>query len=648
MIAVGLEPAELTLSLEVCTQRGGQMRVRRVVGLLILLCSLKSTKTYGQVVATWTDSTGNYSNAANWSTLSVPNNGGGTTFDVVINGTGADTITLDLSGTVINSLTLGIGETFQDNGTSPTLTTGSVTNSGTINWGTGSNLTVNTTMSNYSTGTVNLTGLSGVTATGLGNAGTMTIGNSNLTVRGDYTTDLGPFSGGDSLLQLQNGSIGTITGNANSFGTIAVNDSILTIQGNSNATNGGTLQFQNGSSGTILGSAGGRIGTVIVDNSTLTVGGDYGETYTTVTNGGVLNVRDNAEISISDLAQFNLSKGSAAIIGGSFTLEFLSGVTVDNSHLSVGGDFLLQEKSDGVTIQNGSTLSVQGNLLNGSVIEGLKIDATSSATVSGNFQNTFFSLLQLDGTLNVLGGFQNSGGSVLVTPGGTLTAGSYSQDLGISGQAFTDIFGRLIANSFSQSGGATTIESRGLLAANTFSATGGTITVNGTLDPTAVEIGPGATLQGTGIIIGNVAMGGTILPGAPGTPGTLTLIGNYEQFGNGTFDELIGANSASFFNVSGDVALDLDSLLNITLLDGYDPLGQTFAIMDYNSLVGAFANGSYFCQDGYCWDVTYGRHEIDLTAVSTPEPSSLVLLFVGLAAMAFTAHRKMDRAKFVA
>jgi fibronectin-binding autotransporter adhesin len=624
------------------------MRVRQVAGLLFLLCGFHCVQTYGQVVATWTNSTGNYSNATNWSTLTVPNNGGGITYDVLINGTGADTITYDSSGTVINSLTLGTGETFQDNSASPTLTAGSITNSGTINWGTGSNLTVNATMANYSTGTVNLTGLSTVTSTGLGNAGTMTIGNSNLTVRGDYTTDLGSFSNGASLLQLQNGSIGTISGNANSFGTIAVNASILTIQGNSNATNGGTLQFLNGSVGTILGSAGGRIGTVVVDNSTLTVGGDYGETYTTITNGGVLNIRGDAEISISDLAQFNLSKGSSATIGGSFTLEFLSGVTVDNSRLVVGGDFLLQQKSDGVTIQNGSTLSVQGTLLNQSVLTGLKIDATSSATVAGDFQNTFFAQLQLDGTLNVLGGFQNSGGSVMVTPGGTLTAGSYSQDLGINGQGFTDIFGRLIVNSFSQSGGATTIESRGLLSANTFSATGGTITVNGTLDPTAVEIGPGATLQGTGTIIGNVAMGGTILPGAPGTPGMLTLIGNYEQFGNGTFDELIGANSASFFNVSGDVALDLDSLLNITLLDGYNPLGQTFAIMDYNSLVGAFANGSYFCQDGYCWDVTYGRHEVDLTAVSTPEPSSLLLLFVGLAALAFTVHRKMDRAKFVA
>jgi hypothetical protein len=199
-----------------------------------------------------------------------------------------------------------------------------------------------------------------------------------------------------------------------------------------------------------------------------------------------------------------------------------------------------------------------------------------------------------------------------------------------------------------QGGGTTTIENGGLLTAKTFTATGGTVTVNGILDPTAVEIDSGATLQGTGAIIGNVAMGGTIMPGAPGTPGTLTVFGNYEQIGNGTFDELIGANSASFLNVNGDAALDFDSLLNITLLNGYDPLGQTFGIMGYRSLVGQFSNGSSFLDDGFVWDISYGKNEIYVTAVGTPEPSSLLLLFLGLFALAFCAHSKVEKARRLA
>ena len=80
------------------------MRFRQAVGLLTLLFVFSSAKTYGQQVATWTDSTGNYSNGANWSTGTAPNNDGGTTYNVVINGTGADTITFDASGTAVNSL----------------------------------------------------------------------------------------------------------------------------------------------------------------------------------------------------------------------------------------------------------------------------------------------------------------------------------------------------------------------------------------------------------------------------------------------------------------------------------------------------------------------------------------------------------------
>jgi hypothetical protein len=61
----------------------------------------------------------------------------------------------------------------------------------------------------------------------------------------------------------------------------------------------------------------------------------------------------------------------------------------------------------------------------------------------------------------------------------------------------------------------------------------------------ALSLGSHGTLQGTGTIIGNVAMGGTIMPGAPGTPGTITIFGNYEQIGNGTLEELMSPFSKS-------------------------------------------------------------------------------------------------------
>lgn len=188
----------------------------------------------------------------------------------------------------------------------------------------------------------------------------------------------------------------------------------------------------------------------------------------------------------------------------------------------------------------------------------------------------------------------------------------------------------------------------GLFLQRLFKATGGTITVNGTLDPTAVEIGPGATLQGMGKIVGNVAMNGKMVPGGPGGPGTLTIFGNYEQTGNGILRELISSSSNGLLSVNGDVALDSDSILSLTLLGGFNPLGDTFTIMDYASLVGQFSNGTSFWGDGFLWDVNYGANQIDISAVRSTEPSSLLLLCIGCAALALCAQRKMAKTHLLA
>ena len=177
------------------------MRIKEVIGLVILFGGPFSIPSQGQVVATWTDTSGNYSNAANWSTLTVPNNGGGTTYDVVVNGTGADTVTFDVSGTTVDSLALGPGETFQDNGSSPALTGGSLTNNGTVNWGKGASLMLGT-ISNF--GAMNFTGRAvlAVSSGPLANNGSMNFSVSDMKVNGDYQG----FAGIGSTLELQNGS----------------------------------------------------------------------------------------------------------------------------------------------------------------------------------------------------------------------------------------------------------------------------------------------------------------------------------------------------------------------------------------------------------------------------------------------------------
>jgi hypothetical protein len=137
-------------------------------------------------------------------------------------------------------------------------------------------------------------------------------------------------------------------------------------------------------------------------------------------------------------------------------------------------------------------------------------DFTNSGTLNnagGTFSNNVTSTIYNTGIIN------NTSGANLMNAGTINNAG-------------------IFANS-----GAVMISITGLFTTSTnYTQTSGSTFVNGILTATggAIVNIQGGTLGGTGTINGNVAMGGTIMPAAPGTPGTLTIFGNYEQTENGT------------------------------------------------------------------------------------------------------------------
>ena len=99
--------------------------------------------------------------------------------------------------------------------------------------------------------------------------------------------------------------------------------------------------------------------------------------------------------------------------------------------------------------------------------------------------------------------------------------------------------------------------------------------------------------------------------------------------------------------MTGVLALDPGSLLEITLRGAFDPVGDSFTILDYGSLAGEFSNGTSFVADGFKWTLTYGANDAVLTAVSadpvnTSDPGTMSLIVIGFVALLGFARQRRN------
>jgi hypothetical protein len=432
------------------------------------------------------------------------------------------------------------------------------------------------------TGTITVLGSAAL----INNSGANLTNNGTIGLAGPFGTNNAVFNNNSGANLTNNGTIGGSFSKLSNSGTF-INNSAVSLFGDSSFGNGGA--FNN--NGTItVDSVGFGNGGTFNNNGTISVDSVYDPSEFrnsgTLNNSGTMNV---------DLAYWESS-----VFSNSGTLNNSGTMNLSGSSFSS-----FTPSSNSGTINNSGTLNI-----------------TIHSDSGDNFTNTGTINNRSGANLNNYGTFNNTSGANLMNAGTINSSGTFTNS------------------------GAVTITSSGLFTTNTnYTQTVGSTLVNGTLTATSGAIVniQGGALGGTGTINGDVVMGGTLTPAALGTPGTLTIFGNYEETGTGMFDELMGPHLHSFLDVSGNVTLDPGSFLDIALLNGDDPLGQTFSIVDFGSRVGEFSNGTSFWDDGYLWDITYYQHEIDVTAVQAPEPSSLLLLFIGLAVLALYAHRKMDK-----
>ena len=419
-----------------------------------------------------------------------------------------------------------------------------------------------------------------------------------------------------------NGTIGGAFANLTNSGTFT-NKSMISLLDDSSLINNAGASFVN--SGTITGDSLGLLNQGTFNNKG-TISMTSGADPSSFANSGTFN--NSGTLSLSLI--FNSS-------------SFSNTGTLNNNK---NGTINLDDSCPGgcsISVTNSGTLNNRGTLNITSASDGTGL-FTNSGTINnsggGTISNALTSTLDNSGTINnTSGGHINNLGTLTNEGIFNNTSGAHLTDAGTFNN--TGIF----SNS-----GAVTISSTGLFTTSTdYTQTAGHTTVNGTLTATGgaeVDI-EGGKLSGTGMINGDVLMKGIMPPGSGGVPGTFTVNGNYQQTSAGVFDEIIKSSSSNgLLDVSGLLALDPGSLLEITLQGGFDPVGDSFTILDYGSLSGEFGNGTSFMADGFNWTLTYGSNDAILTAVSsdpvsTPEPGTIALPAFGfLPLLGYAAKRR--------
>jgi PEP-CTERM motif-containing protein len=172
---------------------------------------------------------------------------------------------------------------------------------------------------------------------------------------------------------------------------------------------------------------------------------------------------------------------------------------------------------------------------------------------------------------------------------------------------------------------------------------------------TGLTISSNAVLKGTGTILSDLTLAGTLAPGIPA--GALTNFGNLTLQSSAVLEMGLGgaiqSSQYDFILVTNGV-VTLNGLLQVSFINGFASSvssNDTFVLLQSDSpLGGLLANvtDSYLTTAGgeEIFYVDYGNNAVALSGYpAVPEPSSLALSAVALLALAAVSRRRESSGK---
>ena len=413
------------------------------------------------------------------------------------------------------------------------------------------------------------------------NEGTITVPASG----GLLTIESGTFEqGGDLIgpgtLELIDSTTDFAAGGVNAVGHLEVFNSTVT-----SATPITNLSIIGGST----------INAPLVNSGSLTVRVGFTPDFpaTSTINGSLTNAA-GATLTVNE-ADLNVTQGVAN--SGSLVLfdqDIISGPAV--AKLTVTGAELTNTSSATITVQGGGGLS----LLNAAVDNQGTINVGDETSLTGSLNN--------NGTIHVQGGF--SPGRLTVVPTDSSTPVTNSGTITIDSLRSLAVQGGDLANA-----GTVTIATFGtvVVSGNYTQTDGQTVLNDGILTAGLVDL-EGGTLSGTGVINGSVLNNAELDVGQPGSPGTLTIVGDYTQTSGGNLVIEIGGPGAGTdfdqVNITGQASLD--GTLTVNLINGFVPhSGDSFTVMTFGSEMGTFATLS---GDGPLFTPSFDPTDVTLVA----------------------------------